>query len=45
MNTTDDMPGTAAGARATDGLVRLLVTGGVGVLGRPTSKELLSRTH
>jgi uncharacterized protein YbjT (DUF2867 family) len=34
MNTTDQMPSTGAGTRATGGSMRLLVTGGTGVLGR-----------
>lgn len=34
MHTRDEMPDTASGARATGGPMRLLVTGGTGVLGR-----------
>jgi nucleoside-diphosphate-sugar epimerase len=34
MNATDEIPGTVAGALATGGSTRLLVTGGTGVLGR-----------
>jgi len=45
MNTTDQMPGAAVEPRAASGSMRLLVTGGTGVLGRALAPLARSAGH